>query len=234
MKLRCLIVEDEPNAAKLLEEYIQEFSFLELAGKCIDGISALKVLTSEQVDVIFLDINIPGINGLELAKIIAGKKVIFTTAYAEFAVESYSANAVDYLLKPISFGRFTQAVLKLKDWFEQNAPPATETPEKGDLFFIKTGKKILSVEYSQIEFIEGLKEYVVFVTKTEKHIVYKRMKDLEELLPSNFIRVHNSYIVNIQKIRKVEDNTIVIGDREIAISDKYREQFYKALQKKML
>ena len=199
MKISCIIIDDEPMAVNLLEEYVSQLSFLKLQQKCYNAIEALAFLKEHRTDLIFLDINMPQLSGMQLVSLLpAGQKFIFTTAYSEFAVESYEMNAVDYLVKPITFDRFLKAVNKAATLLQ----PATNSGVTNQKLIIKSGKTLIQLDYKDILWIEGLKDYVVFHTSQAKHIVYKRMKDLEESMPSQFSRVHNSYIVNRDHLQK--------------------------------
>jgi DNA-binding LytR/AlgR family response regulator len=234
MTISCLIIEDEPNAAKLIEKYISQIPFLQLKDVCRDGPSALSFLNTQKADVIFLDINLPGISGIELTKLLSIHNIIFITAYSQYAAESYNLNAIDYLLKPVSFERFFKAVTKTKQIIEHHANPSSENSFQNDFVFLKTGKKIIYVEFSMIMYIEGMKEYVIVITPAGKNIIYKRMKELEKSLPEYFIRVHNSYIINIQFITKIEENHVFISNARIPISTKYKEAFLKQINKRIL
>jgi two-component system, LytTR family, response regulator len=234
MKMSCLIVEDEPNAMKIIQNYIAQLPSLELAGSCKDGEDALKFITQQEVDLIFLDINLPDISGLELTGQLGAQNIIITTAYSEYAVESYSFNAIDYLLKPITFNRFCQTIIKAKAVIEGKSGIHLNKDHDTDQIFVKDGKKLVSVAYSDILFIEGSNEYASIVTIGGKHLVYKRMKDLENSLPHNFIRVHQSFIVNINAISKIEDNHVFVSAERIPISDKYRPDFKRVIEKRLL
>jgi len=237
MKVSCLIIDDEPLAVGLLQQYAEQVPYLEIKGKCYSAVEALSFLHQQQVDLLFLDINMPKLTGMELANILSSsQKIIFTTAYSEYAVESYERNAVDYLLKPITFERFIKAVNKAFLSFKQEEEEVVPEIMKisGDSLFVKTGKAIVQLSYEGVRFIEGLKDYVAFHTTEGKHIVHKRMKELETILPSNFIRIHNSYIVNIRKIRRVEDHVISIDKDQLPVSEKYREGFYHAVERNSL
>ena len=230
MKLSCMIVDDEPYAVSLLEEYVIQVPYLQLAHKCYNAIEALDFLKNGQVDLIFLDINMPQLSGMQLSSLFpADQLFIFTTAYSEYAVESYEKNAVDYLLKPITFDRFLKAVNKVLKLQQSPADKKTES-----VLFLKTGKTIVQLQYDDIWFIEGLKDYVVFHTSGGKHIAYKRMKELEENLPLQFCRVHNSYIINRKHIQKIEDNQVCIMDNRIPVSDKYRDSFFEKVNHRLL
>src|SRR5215831_8701784 len=234
--LTCLIVDDEPNALKLLEDHIRKVPHLQLMHKCFDAFEALEFIRANQVDLIFLDINMPQLSGMELAAMLPkGQKIIFTTAYSEFALEGYEYNAVDYLLKPISFKRFMQAISKLSTLDRAEEPtPSKSSDDEGKYMFVKSGKQIIKVEYAAILYLEALKEYVCIYTTEEKLLVYKRMKDLEETLPSSFIRIHNSYIININHLQKIDANQAIIGKEKIPVSSSYRDHLLELINKRMI
>lgn len=236
MKITCLIVDDEPNAVNLLKEYIGQVSFLELAHTCYDALEAIAYLRTHSVDLLFLDINMPGLSGMELTALLPPQqKIIFTTAYAEYALESYEKNAVDYLLKPIPFQRFLQAVLKLQGHTPEMEVAGVElATETEDYFFTKSGKQIVRVEYRNILYVEACKEYVLVFTTLGKLVLYKRMKELEQMLPTAFQRIHHSYIVNCAAIEKIEDNHVCIAKAKLPISDKYRPAFMQLIQQKLI
>lgn len=232
MKIRCLVIDDEPYAVNLLAEYIEQVPYLSLQHKCYNAIEALDYLKSSKADLIFLDINMPQLSGMKLTALLpAGQLFIFTTAYSEFAVESYEKNAVDYLLKPITFDRFLKAVNKAVQLLQSEQ---TESKQADQKLFLKTGKTIVQLEYHDVLYIEGLKDYVIFYTNRGKHIIYKRMKELEETLPYRFSRVHNSYIINRDHIQKIEDNHVCIGGIRIPVSEKYRTEFLQVVSNKMI
>lgn len=231
MSISCMIVDDEPMAVNLLAEYIGRVPWLTLDHKCYNALECLDYLKTHKVDLVFLDINMPHLSGMQLTALLPpGQHFIFTTAYSEFAVESYEKNAVDYLLKPITLDRFLNAVQKARQLME--AGPGLKTT--GTQLFLKTGKAIVSLRYEDIRYIEGLKDYMVFHTPQGKHIVYKRMKQLEETLPPQFSRVHNSYIINRDHIQKIEDNQVWVSDQVVPISDKYRELFFSKVNHHLL
>lgn len=234
MKISSVIVEDEPNAVKLLEKYINRVPFLELKAIWRHGQEALSVLSKEKIDLVFMDINLPGIGGMELTRLLSIQNVIFTTAYSGFAAESYEANAVDYLVKPFTFERFYKAVMKAKQLMEFRQSPSPVKEFAQDILFLKTGKKIIAVSYADILYIEGSKEYATLKTVSGNHLAYKRMKELESKLPGNFVRVHNSFIVNLATISKIEDNHIFIADKRIPLSEKYRKSFSEKIGRRLL
>lgn len=232
--IRCLIVDDEPLAISLLENHIAQIPFLSLSGKCFHALEALDFLQKNTVDLVFLDINMPHLTGMQLKVLLPdNQRVIFTTAYSEYAVESYEKDADDYLLKPITFERFFKSVLKLKTSIEKQENERSIEPNS-NYTFIKSGKEIIQVNYDEILYIEGLKDYVSIVTENQKIITYKRMKDLEECLPEQFQRVHLSFIINMNKIQKVADNQVFIGEDKISMSDKYREVFWERIGLRMM
>jgi len=228
MSITCIIVDDEPYAGNLLEEYIQQVPYLRLEKKCLTAMEALSFLQNHSIDLVFLDINLPQLSGMQLAHILPqNQKVIFTTAYTSYAVESYAINAIDYLLKPITFERFIKSVEKVHG-------AAKSRPAEQGNFFIKSGKAMIKVSAAEVYYIEGLKDYVVFRLEKEKHIVYKKMKELEAILEKNFMRVHHSFIVNTNHIKKIEDNQVHILDQRISISEKYRESFMSFIKNKLM
>lgn len=227
--ITCLIVEDEPLAMQLMEDYIRKLPMLQLKGKCYDALEAMELLKRQKVDVIFLDINMPALSGLEMAALIPkDQRIIFTTAYAEHALDSFSFHVIDYLLKPVSFKRFLQAIQKLQ---LQIFPPEPieATVKEPDLLFIKSGRTVIHIRFSDILFIEAHKEYLQIHAKDQKHLVYKRMKDMAASLPASFIRIHNSYIINLQHLQKTNTQSVQIGDKELPVSSSYKD----ALQAKL-
>lgn len=233
--LRCIIVEDEPNAQKLLQQYISKVPFLSLQHSCFDGLEALEYIKAHQVDLLFLDINMPELTGMDLTGFLtAGQKIIFTTAYSEYALESYNFHTIDYLLKPIVFRRFMQAMLKVQQVMNINESESGEIPSPADELFIKSGKEMIKVSKQHILYIEGLKEYVAICTKDRRIVTYKRMKELEESLSLPFIRVHNSYIINSDHIEKIDQNEVYINKQPIPIGQTYRKDFSKLIEKKLL
>jgi two-component system LytT family response regulator len=237
--LTCLIVDDEPNAVQLLEDHIRKVPFLQLKQKCYDAFEVLEFLKGDTVQLIFMDINMPQLSGMELAAILPKEQpIIFTTAYSAHALEGYEYNAVDYLLKPITFKRFMQAVTKaqlLITAAKQETVTAKEAPAKeAGYMFVKSGKQISKVEYDKVLYLEALREYVSIVTVDSKMMIYKRMKELEEQLPVNFVRIHNSYIVNIDHIEHIADNQVMIGKAKLPVSASYREAFLQLVNKRLL
>ena len=238
--ITCLIVDDEPNAVQLLEDHIRKVPFLHLKHKCYDAFEVMEFLKGDQVQLLFMDINMPQLSGMELAAMLPREQpIIFTTAYSAHALEGYEYNAVDYLLKPITFKRFMQAVTKAQLLItaarQEAATVAKESPAKEvGYMFVKSGKQISKVEYDKVLYLEALREYVNIVTTDSKMMIYKRMKELEEQLPGNFVRIHNSYIVNIDHIEHIADNQVVISKAKLPISASYRDTFLEIVNKRLL
>jgi DNA-binding LytR/AlgR family response regulator len=233
--IRCIIVEDEPNAQKLLQQHISKVPFLSLQRSCYDGLEALEYIKTHQVDLLFLDINMPELTGIDLAGFLtSGQKIIFTTAYSEYALESYNYHTIDYLLKPIVFRRFMQAMLKVQQLMNTNENEENlAIPPINDLF-VKSGKEMIKISKRDILYIEGLKEYVAIYTRERRIITYKRMKELEQSLAFPFIRVHNSYLINSDHIEKIGQNEVCINKQLIPIGQTYRKDFLKLVEKKLL
>ncbi len=226
----CIIIEDEPMAASLLEGHIQNCKELSLKAIFHTPLDTLTFLQQTQIDIVFLDINLPLLNGMQLAKLLRNdQKIVFTTAYSEYALEGYEHNAIDYLLKPITFERFMVTVRKINTPRTQHESVTDESS-----IYIKSGKTIIQLQFDEIIFIEGLKDYVMIHTAREKIVTYKRMKDLEELLPEQFSRIHLSYIINRKKISKIEDNHVYINDHRFSISDSYRQAFNGLISRRTL
>lgn len=231
MILNCWIVDDEPLALSLLESYVQKASFLKLTGKYSNALSAMKNLADETVDLLFLDIQMPEVNGMEFARIIGSHtKIIFTTAFSEYALEGYKVSALDYLLKPFSFSDFLTAAKKALNWFEMTDRKATaETTSQENLgIFVKSDYKLLHVLYDDILYIEGLKDYVKIYTESQQKPILSliSLKTLEEDLPSErFMRVHRSYIIQKNKISSINKKRILIGEKQIPMGDTYRKHF---------
>ncbi|MFT3824967.1 MAG: LytTR family DNA-binding domain-containing protein [Chitinophagaceae bacterium] len=234
-QLTCLIVDDEPNAVQLLDDYVHKVPYLQLLQKCYDAFEALEFLKNRQVDLIFLDINMPQLTGMELAAILPKEqKIVFTTAYSEHALEGYEYNAIDYLLKPVTFKRFMQAVQKAQALSLPAPPTAVQESPEASYMFVKSGKQIVKVAYNDMLYLEAVKEYVCLYTPGNKLLVYKRMKELEESLPDNFSRIHLSYIINRDHITRIEDNHVLISNARIPISEKYRNEFLQQVNSRLL
>jgi len=240
MNLTCAIIDDEPLAVSLLESYVIKTPFLTLKGKYNSAILALPELNANPVDLLFLDIQMPELNGMEFSRMLTNTntRIIFTTAFEQYALDSYKVNALDYLLKPISYADFLQSAQKALLWLEmfqnrQNSALKSE-PES---IFIKTERKLIQIELNKILYIEGLKDYVKIYIEGQASPVLSlmSMKAMEELLPSTrFIRVHRSFIVQPEKIKVIERSRIVFGKAYIPISDNYKDKFNEFLSRRSL
>ena len=248
--IRCLAIDDEPLALQQIVAYIKKVPFLELAAQCQSAIEARQFLEQDTVDAIFCDINMPDLNGMDFVKsLTVPPLIVFTTAYAEYAVEGFKVNAVDYLLKPFGMQDFQRAALRLKDRLEPKADktePAksTDTPSapvppayEDDTLFLKTEYRIVKVAIKDIRYVEAMSEYLkVHVVNEPKPIVtLLSMKKMEERLPSYFMRIHRSYIINLTMIQEVNKNRVIMdADTYLPIGDMYKETFQTYLDTKFL
>ena len=219
--IRCLVVDDEPLAVKLLSKYIEKTEDLELVMKTTKANAALKKIQEEDIDLVFLDIQMPQMNGIELMKIIHEDcYIILTTAYAEYALEGFEHDVVDYLLKPVTYERFIKAVNKVKE--KQGAKVFKESP---DYIFIKSGHRLLRISFSSIFYIEALRDYIAFHTDEGKILSLENMKDMENVLPASvFTRIHKSYIINKSRIDFFEKWKIVINKKHLPVGETYRNK----------
>ncbi len=234
MQINCIVIDDELPAIEQMEEYILRVPFLKLLRSFDNGIEPINFLQSNAVDVIFLDIEMEGFTGLQLIKTLRHPpKIILTTAYDQYAIKAFDLNVSDYLLKPISFERFMQSIDKIFDLFAKTKPTNTQEAQyKRDYFFVKTEFRMQRVDFNDILYIEGMKEYLRIHTTIEKIMTLQNFKSLEEVLPAdNFIRVHKSYMVAINKIKSVEKNRISIAEEIIPVSDTYKDSFLMVLKK---
>ena len=230
-KIKCLIADDEPMALNLMESYVQKTPFLELVAKCSSAIEAMSVLEEGKlVDVFFLDIQMPELSGMEFSKLLPKtSKVIFTTAFDQYAIEGYKVNALDYLLKPFDYSEFLAAANKARVFFEQkneDVQPNLGPKKEPDFMFVKSEYRQIKINFSDILFIEGFKYYVKIFLKDQPKAILTLMslKKLEEELPSeNFMRIHRSYIIALDKIEAIERNQIVINGQQITIAPQYKE-----------
>jgi len=235
--IRCLVVDDEPLALDILEDYISKVPFLSLVKTTTSAIEGLSLVQSDAIDLVFLDVQMPELTGIQFLKIINGKcDVILTTAYSQYALDGYELDVVDYLLKPIAFDRFykaAQKVLQNSGNTNSSAPELVSVQKNHDFIFVKTEHKIQKIYLDDILYIEGLKDYISIFTRTERIITLQNMKKMEESLPSkSFIRVHKSYIIALGKIESIERSRIQIGEKIIPIGDTYREYFFKQIENK--
>ncbi len=240
MTLTCYIIDDEPLALRLLESYVSKTPFLQLTGKFTSAISAIDSLRKTPPDIIYLDIQMAELNGMEFAKMVAEKtRIIFTTAFQQYALESYKVNALDYLLKPFSYADFLTASNKALQWCQLSTDgqlSEKHLENSPQSIFIKTDYRLVQIELNRISFIESLKDYLKIYFEDGEPIVTRiTMKAMEDMLPQQkFMRVHRSFIVSIDKIKVVENNRVVFGKTRIPISDLYKEAFYKTIEKRTL
>ncbi|WP_435353672.1 LytR/AlgR family response regulator transcription factor [Emticicia sp. SJ17W-69] len=248
-KIRCIAVDDEPLALDILANYIQKIPSLTLVATCTEPLEALSLIQQGKVDLLFLDIQMPTLTGIQFLRVMNGKcKAILTTAYAEYALEGYEYDVADYLLKPISFERFLKAVQKATKQLtigssqstvineqssDNDSEPASINIPQLDFIFVKTAYKIQKINLSDILYIEGLKDYVSIYTITERILTLQTMKKVEESLPSNrFVRVHKSYIVSLEKIDTIERQRIFIGKNSIPVGDSFQKDFMRLIGEK--
>ncbi len=239
MKIRCLAVDDEAYAARIIADHIGKVPFLQLVGTCTNAIEALALVQQGEVDLVFLDIQMPDLSGIQFLKLCGNKcKVILTTAYPEYALEGYEHDVVDYLLKPVPFDRFLKAAQKA--WQQMTTTPQlafasvpASTPAQPGIMFVKgdSKNKFIKVDLDDVLYIEGLKNYVSIFVQGQRIITYQTLRDLEDQLSQPaFCRVHRSYIVAVNKIRLIDGHMIYIQDQAIPVGDTYREAFYKLIR----
>jgi DNA-binding LytR/AlgR family response regulator len=233
--IRSIIIDDEPLARRGLKEYINDVDFLQLEGEFDNPLKATKVLSEGSIQLIFLDIQMPKITGLEFFKTLHNAPpVIFTTAYPQYALDGFELNALDYLVKPISFERFLKATMRAKEYYEVRNKNTGEqkTQGKEDFFFVKADNKLAKIFLEDVLYVEALQNYVSIHTKTKKYITYLTFKSIEEYLPSDrFIKTHKSFIVSASKIDNIEGNDIRIGDHHIPISRTSKDEVMDRLLK---
>ena len=245
--LRCIAVDDEAFATRLLASYIQKIPTLELVGTTTNPLEALQWVQEGRADLVFLDIQMPELTGLQFLKICGNRcKVVLTTAYPEYALDGYEHDVVDYLLKPIAFDRFLRAVQKAQALFPAPAPIAPPPPPapvvsaplavaSADYLFVKgeSKNKYLKLNYADILYIQGLKNYVSIHVPGQRVVTYQTLRDLEAQLPQPpFIRVHKSFIISLDHLRMVEGNTLLVGTESITVGETYREEFFKLIREK--
>ena len=224
MSINCLAIDDEPLALDVIEEYVNKVPFLNLIGKFTNPVEATAELHKGRIDLIFLDIQMPDLTGLEFLNTLERKPaVIFTTAYDEYALESYDFNTIDYLLKPISFDRFMKAVNKAQELLSSGADAA-----ENKFIFIKSDYKIHKIATDDIAYIEGYKDYVRIYTPEKRFVTRESMKNMEAMLSKDrFLRIHRSYIISIDKFSAIEGNMIILGEEKLPIGKSYKEQVMK-------
>lgn len=224
MKIKCIIIDDEPLAIKIIENYLKDFQNMELIATYNTALAALPTIESGEIDVIFLDINMPKMSGLDFLRSLQVKPhVVITTAYREYAVESFDLDVLDYLVKPIPFGRFLKAITKINNRMSTEKEKTSETVFKEAPFiFLKVDKKLMKIKLNDILFIESLKDYIKVITTTGDYLVHKSMTSISEELPSdNFLRIHRSFTIAINKIKSIEGNSVEIANRRVPIGRNY-------------
>lgn len=241
MILNCALVDDEPLALDLLETYVRKTPFLNLVGKCSSAVSAMKELQEKTVDLLFLDIQMPELSGLEYSKMVNPEtRIVFTTAFGQYALDGYRVNALDYLLKPISYKDFLEAANKALSWFEMKeyaSAGGNVVKVEDDCIYVKSDYKLVQIKLKDILYVEGLKDYVKIYIENEPKAILSlmSMKAMEERLPSShFIRVHRSFIVQKNKIKIIDRGRIVFGKEYIPVSDSYKQELQNYLNEKTM
>lgn len=242
MMIKCIAVDDEPLALEVIEDYARKIPFLNLVRVFGNAIDAMEFLRTEKTDLMFLDIQMEELTGIQMLNILKPKpEVIFTTAYDQFALQGYELDVADYLLKPISFERFVKAVDKVHEKLCRQVSgrnPASEAPiynPRTDYFFVKSGFKLHKVNFDEILYVEGQGDYLKIVTPKARIMTLQTFKGVEEILPAdNFLRVHKSYIIAIDKIESIEGNLIRIADVQVPVGESYKKQFQQVLEQKKI
>lgn len=229
-KISCIILDDEPMAVSLLSKYVDKTATLELVKATTNPFEVLEIIATVPVDVIFIDIQMPELTGIQMMEMIGNKaKFIITSAYSEYALKGYEHNVVDYLLKPISFDRFYKSIAKLQDISSASKTVETRVKieeEQEDFLFVKTDGRLVKISLNDLFFVEGLKDYLYLHLRNEKLIVLDTLKDFEAKLPqTSYMRVHKSYIIRLDKIETIERNRIFIQDKIIPVGDTYKAKF---------
>lgn len=234
MILNCLIVDDEKPARELVKQYCSELPFINVLGECKNAFETIEALSSNKVDLLFLDIKMPKLNGIELLRTLKTMPyVIITTAFRDYAVESFELDVTDYLKKPFSYERFLKAVLKVKMLIENTSAPAEESSitvinDNTDYIFIKADRAIHKITTENLQYVEAMGDYANFYCTDKKHTIYTTLKKVESILPEKyFVRIHRSYIVSIKYIDCIEGNQVFIGDKSLPIGKSYRESFLR-------
>ena len=230
-KIKCIIVDDEPLAQQVLETYIQRIGTLELIAKCENAMEAYEVLHHEKIDVMFLDIQMPVITGVEFLRTLQNPPaVIFTTAYTDFAMEGYDLNVTDYLLKPFSFERFLNAINKATEQIVLQQQLTHEAEASNDYFFVKEDSKLVKINFQDIDHIECMKDYAKIFTKQRMIVTHHTMKKFEEVLPNSlFLRIHRSYIVSIPAIQSIFGNIVETPKGKLPVGANYKDELMKVI-----
>jgi two-component system LytT family response regulator len=235
MKIRCVAIDDEPLALKQIGAYLERTPFLETVALCSNAFEALQFVRDEKADLLFADINMPDLNGLDFVKSLEKKiPVIFTTAYSEYAIEGFQVDALDYLLKPISYAMFLKSANKAKAWFDLNQRSEVPVQTQNEYIFVKAEHRLIRIQLSEIKYIEGSNEYIIIhLTKDKPLTTLMRMKNIEQMLPAtHFMRIHRSFIVNLNHVKVIERNRIVFDEKiYIPVGEQYKENFQKFLDR---
>ncbi len=227
--IRCIAIDDEPLALDIIENYISKLPDLKLEGRYTNPLEALEVLNKNTVDLLFLDIQMSELSGIQLLKALPNPPVvIFTTAYQKYALEGYELDVADYLLKPIPFERFLKAVNKVKDLLSLQKNTAEQNPLK-DYIFVKSDYQLVKINLDDIIYIEGLKDYVKIFVGTKPIFAHQNMKSIESKLNNDFLRIHKSYIISLKKIEAVQKNMVTIAGLELPVGEMYKEQLFKII-----
>lgn len=229
MKIKCIAIDDEPLALMQISSYIKQTPFLEEVGLCHSALEALEIIEKREVDLMFVDINMPDINGIDFVKALEKKPgIIFTTAYSEYAIDGFKVNAIDYLLKPISYSIFLKSATKAKNWFEVSQKKDEIISTTPDYLFVKSEYKLVRIRLSDIKYIESANEYIkIHLMNDEPVTTLIRLKSMEEQLPKDkFLRVHRSFIVNLDQVKVIERSRIIFDQKVyIPIGEQYKENF---------
>lgn len=236
MKLKTFIIDDEPLAQKGLEDHISETGFLELVGVAEDPVEAMETLTTMNIDLVFLDIQMPKMSGIDfLQKLKTPPIVIICSAYAEYALQSYELDVLDYLLKPVTFNRFTKSVIKAKEYFELRQKGKSNLYLADDYFYVKCNNTIEKINLSDLVYLEAMGNYVTIHTKDRKLVTYLTLKGVEDYLPKEkFVRIHKSYLVPIDKIQQIDADEVKIGEIVLPISRNYRDDLIARINTKVI
>ena len=236
--IRCLVIDDEPLALQQLAAYVEKIPYLELVAQCQEALEARKIIDTDRVDAIFVDINMPDINGMDFVRQLAAPPiVVFTTAYSDYAVEGYKVDAVDYLLKPFGLDDFRRAAMRVKKRYDlENAAPSAQLSAADDSIFLKTEHRVVRINIADIRYVESMSEYLKIYLDGQRPIVMLlSMKKMEERLPSYFMRIHRSYIVNMKKVMEVSKSRVMMdADTYLPVGDIYKESLMKYLSGRFL
>jgi DNA-binding LytR/AlgR family response regulator len=231
--INCLVVDDEPIAREGMLEHMKQIDFMLPVAACKNAIEASTWLQQQKIDLIFLDIQMPKLTGIDFVKNLTEPPlIVFTTAYPEYAIEGYELNILDYLLKPISFPRFLKTALKAQEYLNKKAKNDNAAQE--DFFFIKSGQKIEKIMLQDVVYVEGMSNYVIIHTKQKKHISYLTFKGLEEQLPSsNFIRIHKSFLISLAAIKSIDGSEVTLDNITLPISKNYKDEVMARIEKRL-